>query len=70
MEIIFQPDRTLGGGAFIRVLRGGQQFGRIYYSAEVYRFYVGEEEKLGDADLHNADLGRLKAAIATTYARA
>jgi hypothetical protein len=67
MDITYRPDSTLGAGTFIRVLRGGHPFGRIYDTVGVYRFYSGEEEKLGGADLHDDDLDRLKAAIVGRY---
>lgn len=67
MDITYRPDSTLGAGTFIRVLRGGHPFGRIYHTVGVYRFYSGEEEKLGGADLHDDDLDRLKAAIVGRY---
>jgi hypothetical protein len=66
MDITYRLDST-PGGTFIRVLRGGLPFGRIYDTVGVYRFYTGEEEKLGGADLHDDDLDRLKAALESRY---
>ena len=67
MDFSYLPDSTLGAGSFIRVLRDGLPFGRIYHTVGDYRFYTGEEEKLGGADLHDDDLERLKAEIVSRY---
>jgi hypothetical protein len=67
MDFSYLPDSTLGAGSFIRVLRDGLPFGRIYHTVGDYRFYTGEEEKLGGADLHDDDLDRLKTEIVSRY---
>jgi hypothetical protein len=67
MDFSYLPDSTLGAGSFIRVLRDGLPFGRIYHTVGDYRFYTGEEEKLGGADLHDDDLDRLKVEIVSRY---
>jgi len=67
--ITFSEDGTLGAGAFIGVLRNGRPFGRIYYATGTYRFYQGNLEKLGGADLKDEDLEALKATIRSRYDR-
>lgn len=69
MGITFRQDSTLGEGSFIRVLRSGQQFGKIFNFADVHRFYKGDHQKLGGADLQDPDLEQLKAAIKSKYGR-
>jgi len=70
MTITFRDDSTLGQGSFIRVLRSGLCFGVIFHTAGAYRFYLGDDEKLGGPDLQGEDLDQLKAAIQSRYGRA
>jgi hypothetical protein len=67
MKIEFRNESTTGSGSFVRVLRGGRRFGRIFHTAGVHRFYTGEEPKLGGADLQDEDLERLKKKIRSKY---
>jgi len=67
MTIIFRDDSTLGRPSFTQVLRSGLRFGVIFHTAGVYRFYVGDDEKLGGPDLQDQDLDRLKTAIQSRY---
>ena len=67
MAIMFKVDSTTGEGTFIRVLRDGQPFGKILDAMGLYRFYRGDREKLGGAELQDADLARLKTAIRSRY---
>ncbi|HEV8581361.1 MAG TPA: hypothetical protein VGX68_20025 [Thermoanaerobaculia bacterium] len=69
MKITFQQDSTLGEGTFIRVLRGGRPFGKIYSSTGVHQFYEGDHAKLGGPDLRDPDLEQLKAKIESRYGR-
>jgi len=68
-RITFRDDKTLGSGPFVRVLRDGIPLGRILPvpATGVYRYYEGDEEKLGGPDLQDKDLERLKAAILSKY---
>ena len=69
MAIEFRQDSTLGEGAFTRVLKNRRPFGKIYRPPDgVYRFYVGDQEKLGAADLWDPNLELLKAKIQSKYA--
>jgi hypothetical protein len=70
MSITFRDDSTLGHGSFIRVLRSGLRFGVIFHTADVYRFYVGDDEKLGGPDLQHENLDGLKTAIKSRYGKA
>jgi hypothetical protein len=68
MAITFKVDSTTGEGTFIRVLRDGQPFGKILDATGLYRFYEADHEKLGgSAELQDANLERLKAAIQSKY---
>jgi len=67
MAITFQVDSTTGEGTFIRVLRDGQPFGKIFDALGLYRFYEGDREKRGAVELRDADLERLKTAIQSKY---
>jgi hypothetical protein len=67
MAITFKVDSTTAEGTFIRVLRDGRPFGKILDAVGLYRFYEGDNEKLGGAALQNADLARLKMAIQLRY---
>ena len=67
MALTFKVDSTTGEGTFIRVLRDGQPFGKIFDAVGLYRFYEGDREKLGVAALQDADLERLKTAIQSKY---
>ena len=69
MTITFKVDSTTAEGTFIRVLRDGQPFGKILDAMGLYRFYEGDREKLGGAELKDADLARLKTAIQARYGR-
>jgi len=69
MTITFRVDSTTSEGTFIRVLRDGQPFGKILDAMGLYRFYEGDGEKLGGAELKDADLERLKIAIQARYGR-
>jgi hypothetical protein len=60
MAITFKVDSTTGEGTFIRVLRDGQPFGKILDATGLYRFYEGDHEKLGGAELQ--ERGILRAA--------
>ena len=67
MALTFKVDSTTGEGTFIRVLRDGQPFGKIFDALGLYRFYEGDREKLGGAALQDADLDQLKTAIRSRY---
>ena len=67
MAMTFQVDSTTGEGTFIRVLRDGQPFGKIFDALGLYRFYEGDREKRGAVELRDADLERLKTAIQSRY---
>ncbi len=68
MALTFKVDSTTREGTFIRVLRDGRPLGKILDAAGLYRFYEGDHEKLGgSAELQDADLERLKAAIQSRY---
>jgi len=67
MALTFKVDSTTGEGTFIRVLRDGQPFGKIFDALGLYRFYEGDREKLGGAALQDADLEQLKMAIRSRY---
>jgi hypothetical protein len=67
MTITFQLDSTTAEGTFIRVLRDGRPFGKILDAVGLYRFYEADREKLGSADLKDANLDRLKIAIRSKY---
>ena len=67
MAFTFKVDSTTGEGTFIRVLRDGQPFGKIFDAVGLYRFYEGDREKLGGAALQDADLERPKTAIQSKY---
>jgi hypothetical protein len=69
VEIAFRDDSSLGHGSFIRVLRGGRNFGVIFHTVGVYRFYTGNEAKLGGADLEEPDLEQLKTKVRDRYGR-
>ena len=69
MTITFRVDSTTSEGTFIRVLRDGQPFGKIFDAMGLYRFYEGDREKLGGAELKDADLERLKTTIQARYGR-
>ena len=58
MAMTFNVDSTTGEGTFIRVLRDGRPFGKILDAAGRYRFYDADHEKLGGAELQDADLDR------------
>jgi hypothetical protein len=70
MEITFTLDGTLAERTFILVRRSGLRFGKIFHAAGVYRFYLGDHEKLGGADLEGQDLEKLKTAIRSKYGAA
>jgi hypothetical protein len=67
MAITVRDDSALGLGSFVQVLRNGRRLGRIFHTDGVYRFYMGEESKLGGADLQDEGLERLKDKILTRY---
>jgi len=67
MALTFKVDSTTGEGTFIRVLRDGQPFGKIFDALGLYRFYEGDRERLGGSALQDADLERLKTAIQSRY---
>ena len=67
MAITFMVDSTTSEGTFIRVLRDGRPFGKILDAMGLDRFYEGDNEKLGGAQLRDADLERLKTAIRSRY---
>jgi hypothetical protein len=67
MTITFQLDSTTAEGTFIRVLRDGRPFGKILDAVGLYRFYEADREKVGSADLKDANLDRLKTAIRSKY---
>jgi len=46
MTIEFRNDSTTGSGSFVRVLRGGRRFGRIFHAAGVHRFYTARTRSL------------------------
>jgi len=69
MAITFQLDSTTAEGTFIRVLRDGRPFGKILDAMGLYRIYEADHEKLGTADLKDANLDRLKTAIQSRYER-
>ena len=68
-RITFRDDKTLGSAPFVRVLRDGMPLGKILFvqATDLYRFYEGNEEKLGGPDVQDKDLERLKAAILSKY---
>ena len=45
MAITFKVDSTTGEGTFIRVLRDGRPFGKIFDAVGLYRFYEGDHER-------------------------
>jgi hypothetical protein len=59
MAITFKVDSTTAEGTFIRVLRDGRPFGKIFDAVGLYRFYEADHEKLGSADLKDVNLDRL-----------
>jgi hypothetical protein len=65
--ITFEVDSTTAEGTFIRVLRDGRPFGKILDAVGLYRFYEADHEKLGSAELQDADLERLKTKIQSTH---
>jgi hypothetical protein len=67
MALTFKVDSTTGEGTFIRVLRDGQPFGKIFDALGLYRFYEGDRETRGGVELQDADLQRLKTAIQSRY---
>jgi hypothetical protein len=67
MAITFRDEGNLGLGSFVQVLRNGRRLGRIFHTAGVYRFYMGEKPKLGGADLQDKVLERLKDKIRDTH---
>ena len=67
MELTFRIDSSTREGTFIRVLRDGAPLGKILDAAGLYRFYEGDHEKLGGAELQDADLERLKTKIQSTH---
>ena len=67
MAITFKVDSTTSEGTFIRVLRDGRPFGKILDAVGLYRFYESDREKLGSAELQDANLERLKTAIQSRY---
>ena len=67
MAITFKVDSTTDEGTFIRVLRDGRPFGKIIDANGVYRFYVGDREKLGSAELQEVNLEPLKTKIRSRY---
>jgi hypothetical protein len=69
MEITFREDWSSGRGDFLRVLRDGRDFGFILQTAGSFRFFTGDQVKLGGADLQSLDLGHLKARIQEKYGR-
>ena len=68
MTITFRVDSTTAEGTFIRVFRDGRPFGKIIDANGLYRFYEADHEKLGVAELQEADLERLKTKIHSRYA--
>ena len=67
MAITFKVDSTTAEGTFIRVLRDGRPFGKITDVNGLYRFYEGDHEKLGSAELQEVELDRLKMKIQSRY---
>ena len=67
MAITFKVNSTTGEGTFIRVLRDGRPFGKIFDAVGLYRFYEADHEKLGSAELQEVDLERLKTKIQSRY---
>jgi hypothetical protein len=67
MALTFKVDSTTGEGTFIRVLRDGRPFGKIFDAVGLYRFYEADHEKLGSAELQEVDLERLKTKIQSRY---
>jgi hypothetical protein len=69
-KIEFRVSQKLGDAGAIEVLRGGRRLGGIYHPADgIYRFHLGEREKLGAPEMADADLEQLKAAIRSKYER-
>jgi hypothetical protein len=51
-------------------LKDGQRLGGIYHPQDgIYRFHLGESEKLGPAELSEVDLDTMKAKIRARYER-
>jgi hypothetical protein len=68
MGIEFQPSSSLGGPN-TWVLKDGRRLGGIYLPPDkVYRFYRGDPEKLGPAELSDPNLEQLKDKIRARYA--
>jgi hypothetical protein len=67
IAITFKVDSTTAEGTFIRVLRDGLPFGKIFDAVGLYRFYEADHEKLGSAELQEVDLERLKTKIQSRY---
>ena len=67
MAIAFRDDSTRIEWPFILVSRDGRGLGRIVHTAGMYRFFLGDYEMVGNPELVDADLGRLKAVIRYRY---
>jgi hypothetical protein len=67
MAITFRDGSSLGLSFFIQVLQDGRPLGRIFHSADAYRFYPGDEPTLGAVALQSQDLERLKDTIRERY---
>ena len=67
MPIEFTASDELGDLGKIVVSRDGRRLGGIYHAGGVYRFHVGDHEKLGTPEMADNDLEALKAKIRSRY---
>jgi hypothetical protein len=68
MAIEFGPNTKLGDNAHTVVLKDGRRLGGIYYPPDgIYRFHLGDQEKLGPAEFFDPDVEILKAKIRVRY---
>jgi hypothetical protein len=67
MAIEFLRAATLGEAHTV-VWKDGGRLGGIYQPPDgIYRFHLGDREKLGPAELSDPDLAQLKARIQAKY---
>jgi hypothetical protein len=68
MALEFRQHSTLGEGTYTVVLKNGRRLGGIYHPPDgVYRFHLGDSEKLGGPDLSDPDLEDLKRKILSKH---
>jgi hypothetical protein len=64
MAIEFRQHSTLGEGTYTLVLKNGRRLGGIYRPPDgLYRFHLGDSEKLGGPDLSDNDIEQLQKKI-------